>query len=111
MANDSFSRDGNFVPDIITTRGRSVSYEDTNFLTGDSPVVLDINTDLERNGRDGYIANDGVGNFTVEISNDGANYGGIHTIKAGEILELAGVNLDKIRITWISNSSYRVFII
>lgn len=104
---DPFKRDPNVVPDVDTTRGRSVSYEDTSFVTGDSPIVLDVNTDLSRNGRDGYLVNDGVGNFTVEISDDGTNYGGTHTIKAGEILKLKGVDIDKIRITWISNSSYR----
>ena len=108
---NAFKRDPNSIPDVKTTRGRDVSYEDPSFVTGDSPIVLDVNTDLGRNGRDGYIAVDGVGNITVEISDDGADYGGIHTVKAGEILELNGVDIDKIRITWVSNSSYRVFII
>ena len=79
---EPFQRDPNAVPDTQTTRGRSVSYEDISFVTGDSPVVLDVNTDISRNGRDGYIANDGAGNFTVEISDDGTNYGGVHTVKA-----------------------------
>lgn len=104
-----FKRDPNFVPDVDTTRGRSVSYEDTSFVTGDSPVVLDVNNDLSRNGRDGYIANDGDGNFTVEISNDGTNYGGVHTIQLGEAMRLKGLDIDSIRISWISDSSYRVF--
>ena len=108
---DSFKRDPNFVPDIIVTRGRSVSYEDSNFLTGDSPVVLDINTDLGRNGRDGYIINDGTGNFTVEVSDNGANYGGVHTLKQNEIMGLTGLDIDSIRITWVANSAYRVFVI
>ena len=108
---DAFKRDPNTIPDVQTTRGRSVSYEDTNFLTGDSPVVLDVNTDLGRNGRDGYIANDGAGNFTVEISDNETNYGGVHTVKAGEILEIEGIDIDSVRITWISNSSYRVFVV
>jgi len=111
MTKPPFKRDPDRVPDIITTRGRSVSYEDTSFLTGDSPVVLDVNADLGRNGRDGYIANDGAGNFTVEVSDDGTTYGGSHTVKAGEILEINGVDIDKVRITWIANSAYRVFII
>lgn len=109
---DPFLRDDNVVPDTITTRGRSVSYEDTSFLTGDSPVVLDVNADLGRNGRDGFIVNDGVGNFTVEISDVvAATYGGAHTLKEGEVLKLTGVDIDKIRITWIANSAYRAFVI
>lgn len=108
---DSFKRDPDRVPDIVTTRGRSVSYEDTSFVTGDSPVALAVNTDLERNGRNGYVVNDGPGNFTVEISDDGTNYGGVHTIKSGEVLSLEGIDVNKIRITWVSNSAYRVFVI
>lgn len=91
--------------------GNSVSYEDTSFITGDSPAVLAVNTNLGRNGHDGYLVNDGAGNFTIEISNDGTNYGGIHTIKEGEILELTGLIINRIRITWITNSSYRVFVV
>ena len=108
---DQFKRDPSRVPDVDTTRGRSVSYEDTSFVTGDSPVTLDVNTDLGRNGRDGYIVNDGAGNFTVKITDDGTTYGGTHTVKAGEILKLKGVDIDSVVITWVSNSAYRVFII
>jgi uncharacterized protein YdeI (BOF family) len=107
---DPFKRDPNVVPDVDTTRGRSVSYEDTSFVTGDSPVVLDVNTDLSRNGRDGYVANDGSGNFTVEISDDGSSYGGVHTIKEGEVLRIKGMDIDKIRISWVADSAYRVFV-
>ena len=91
--------------------GNSVSYEDTSFVTGDSPAVLAIRTDLGRNGHDGYIINDGAGNIQVEISNDGTNYGGIHTIKVDEILKLAGLTISRIRLTWVSDSSYRCFVV
>ena len=107
----SFQRDTNRVPDAQTTRGRSVSYEDTSFLVGDSPVVLDVNTDLARNGRDGYIAVDGLGSISVEISDNGVDFGGVHIVKNGEILGLTGVDIDSIRLTWISDSAYRVFCI
>src|SRR5574343_655617 len=107
----AFNRDPNRVPDSQTTRGRTVSYEDTGFATGDSPAILDVNNDLGRNGRDGYIINDGDGNFTVEISDDGTNYGGSHTLKTGEVMYLEGTDIDKIRITWVSNSSYRACIL
>jgi len=106
---DPFKRDPNWVPDVDTTRGRSVSYEDTSFLVGDSPAVHDVNTDLGRNSRDGYVANDGDGSFTVEVSDDGTTYGGTHTLKNGEIMELKGLDVDSIRVTWIQNSSYRIF--
>lgn len=95
----------------MAPKGRSVSYEDTSFIEGDSPAVLDVNTDLGHNARDGYIAVDGVGNITIEISDDSTNYGGVHLVKAGEILELSGVYIAKVRLTWVSNSSYRCFFI
>lgn len=91
--------------------GRSVSYEDTSFVTGDSPIALAVNTDLGRNAHGGYIINDGEGNFTVEISDDGTSYGGLHTLKKNEILELTSIVINRIRITWVSDSSYRVLCI
>jgi len=108
---DAFKKDPNRVPDVDTTRGRSVSYEDTSFLTGDSPAVHDVNTDLGRSGRDGFLINDGAGSFTIEISDEGTTYGGSHTVKAGEILKMKGIDIDKIRLTWIANSAYRIFVI
>ena len=109
MPRNPFLRDDNFVPDTHTSRGLSVSYEDTSFVTGESPAVHDVNTDLGGNGRDGYVVCDGAGDITVEISNDGTNYGGSHTLKKDETLHLEGLNIDKIRITWIADSSYRIF--
>ena len=91
--------------------GRSISYEDPSFVTGESPAIHDVNNDLGRNSRDGYIANDGDGNFTIEISNDGINYGGLHTLQNGELMKLRGVDIDRIRITWVADSSYRIFVI
>ena len=95
----------------VATPGRSVSYEDASFEAGDSPAVLDVNNDLSRNARDGYIIVDGVGNITVEISDNSTLYGGIHVVKAGEILKLGGIDIAKVRLSWISDSSYRCFFI
>jgi len=95
----------------VSTLGRSVSYEDTNFIEGDSPSLLLVGDDLGRNGNSGYITNDGIGSFTVEISDDSLQYGGVHTIKNGETLILEGMSINKIRITWVSNSSYRILIL
>jgi hypothetical protein len=82
---------------------------DTSFLTGDSPVTLDINTTLGRNSVDGYILNDGVGDFTVNLSSDGTNFGNDIRIKDGESFDLRALDINSIKITWIANSSYRVF--
>ena len=96
---------------IISGAGLTQEYEDTSFVTGDSPVTLDVNTDLGRNAVDGYIINDGPGNFTIAFSDDGTNYGGEHTLRTRERVNLKNLNIDKIRITWILDSSYRVAVV
>ncbi len=110
FASDTFDETERRVKTQQYADGNSVSYEDTSFVTGDSPVVMDINTDLGRKGHTGYIAVDGTGNILVEISKDnGTTWGGQHTVKAGEIVELDNLIIGRIRLTWVSNSSYRIF--
>ena len=92
-------------------QGRTVSYEDTSFVTGDSPVVHDVNTSLSRNGVDGYIVCDGPGNITIDITNNGTNYGGQHTLKRRERMNLRNLDIDSIRVTWVSDSAYRVLVV
>lgn len=87
------------------------AYEDTLFETGDSPRVLDVSTDLGRTSIDGYIVNDGTGDIKIELSNDGTNYGGQHTLQCGDKLILTGITVSKIRLTWVSDTGYRVLVI
>ena len=108
---DVFSSDDYRLRVTQKADGNSVSYEDTSFVTGDSPAVLDVNTDLGRNGKDGYMINDGAGNILVEFSNNGTTYGGQHTTKSGEILSVTDLDIDRIRLTWVTNSSYRIFVV
>lgn len=91
--------------------GRTTSYEDTNFVAGDSPAVHDVNTDLGRNSHTGYIICDGGGDITIEFSNDGSTYGGSHTLKQDETMNLDLIDIDRIRITWVANSAYRIFVL
>jgi len=86
-------------------------FEDTSFVTGDSPVTLDLNTALGRNATQGYIINDGAGNFTVSFSTDGIAFGDAITMKKNEILEFEKISVDSIKITWVSDSAYRVSVI
>ena len=95
---------------VTASTGNTVSYEDTSFVSGDSPAILNVFSDLGRLGEGGYITNDGTGTFTVEISDDGTSYGGVHTVKNGETMTLDGLFVNKIRLTWVSDSSYRVLI-
>lgn len=87
------------------------TFEDTSFVTGDSPVVLDCNTALGRNGTQGYIINDGAGDFTVSFSTNGSTFGDESTLKENEILNFKNISVDSIRITWVADSAYRVSII
>lgn len=87
-----------------------VSAEDTSFVTGDSPQVVDANTALARNGQEGFVINDGPGDILIDISEDGAVYGQVVRLKSGEVMDLAGANVNKLRFTWVSDSAYRVFV-
>jgi hypothetical protein len=84
------------------------SFEDTSFVTGDSPADLDCNTELGRNATEGYIRNDGAGDFTVKFSTDGIVFGDALTVKSDEVLRFSNISVDTIRITWIADSAYRV---
>lgn len=90
--------------------GDTVSYEDINFVTGDSPIVFDTFTDLGRICHEGYIINDGSGDILVEFSTNGTDYGGQHTLKSGEQLVLNNLKIKKIKLTWVADSAYRVLV-
>lgn len=83
-------------------------FEDTSFVTGDSPVTLDINAALGRNSTRCSVTNDGLGTFTVAVSNDGDAFGDAITLKVDEVLNLDGISVDSIKITWSADSAYRV---
>ena len=78
-------------------------FEDTSFVTGDSPVTLDINTALGRNATQGYIVNDGDGNFTVAFSTNGSAFGDAVTMKKDEVLNFNNISVDSLKITWVAD--------
>ena len=108
---NSVGPDGKFDWKKPIVEGNDKGYEDTSFVTGESPRVLDVNTDLGRNAREGGILNDGAGDLLVEISNDGATYGDQHTLKADEVFDLEGRNVDSIRLTWVADTGYRAVVV
>ena len=91
--------------------GNSATFEDTSFVTGDSPATRDVNAALGRNGHDGYIVNDGPGDLQYQISKDGTNYGGAHTLKKDETVKLTGLDIDSIKMTWVANCGYRIMVV
>lgn len=90
--------------------GTTVSYEDSSFVTGDSPVVLDVFTDIGRAGHEGYLINDGPGDMKVEISANGTSYGGLHVLRGGEVFILENLTIRKIRLTWQEDCAYRALV-
>ena len=59
------TQDVNVKSDYIA--GRTATFEDSSFVTGDSPVIHDVNAALGRNGHDGYIINDGDGDLQGQL--------------------------------------------
>lgn len=100
------TQDVNVKSDYIS--GRTATFEDASFVTGDSPATHDVNAALGRNAHDGYLVNDGAGDLTYQISNNGITYGGSHTLKKDETVKLSGLDIDSIKITWIANCGYRI---
>ena len=83
--------------------------ENADFIEGDSPETVDINTALS--GRDAttvVVFNDGPGDFFISMSIDGETYGEQHRMKQGERITAQSVQTDSIRITWIADSSWRM---
>lgn len=95
----------------VITDANPKTFEDTSFVTGDSPATLDANTALGRNATQFSVQNDGAGNFTVATSNNGSSFGDEKTMRAGEVYAIDNISVDSIRITWISNSAYRVVVL
>ena len=88
-------------------------FEDSNFVAGDSPVVLDIyGASLhEYPIAEGYIACDGTGSILVEVAQQPDDYGEQFTIKANEVVTLGFSRPGKLRITHSgTDSSYRVVV-
>ena len=103
------TQDVNVKSDYIN--GRTASFENSAFVTGSSPATHDVHTALGRNGHDGYIVNDGAGDLQYQISDDGTNYGGAHTLKKDETVKLTGLDVNKIKITWVANCGYRIMVV
>jgi hypothetical protein len=92
---------------IIDIEDTPEFFEDSNFVTGDSPTDLDINTELGRNARKGYIDNDGTGEITVAFRTTGSGaFGDAIRLKKRKILRFDNISTDTIRVTWVSDTSY-----
>jgi hypothetical protein len=105
----SFTSSGAAVISVEKTTDTPEFFEDTSFGVGDSPAILDLNTALGRNANNVIVLNDGPGDFTYSISNDGTNWGDEITLKRREVAEYQDISIDSFRITHTGvDSAYRV---
>lgn len=87
------------------------AYTDTSFVSGDSPVVLDVFGDISTPGRltyKGHVICDGPGSILVALSADGTVYGDNIPLEDGEKLNLRTHIIKKVKITHNgADSAYR----
>lgn len=94
---------------LIRITAPSKKYESTNFQVSDSPVEFNINGDLGRHALIGYFINDGLGDILYAIDPDGNGYGEDATLKQDESINFANqMEINKLRFTWVADSSYRI---
>lgn len=85
-----------------------LSDKDISFVVGESPRVIDVNTAISRNSTRGFIICDGPGDMDIAFSHDGSIYGDTLTLKSGEVLNLDGLSINKIQLTHVADSAYRL---
>ncbi len=102
-----FKLSGAEIPSSVSDNN-PITFIDTSFVVGDSPVTLDLNTPLGRNATQFSVQNDGNGIFTVATSLDGAIFGDEKTVKNGEVYQIDALSVHSMRITHVADSSYRV---
>lgn len=83
---------------------------DESFGAGDSPATHDANAVLVRDGNDGYVKNNGSGRLTFQLSKDGTTYGLAINLRAGEAFSLRALSVHSVKVTWIADTSYEVFV-
>ena len=98
--------------------GNTVSYEDTDFVVGDSPIILNIEADLGHKSSQGYFVNDGSsdnrsGDILMAYSEDGITFTDDFIMHYwGEKINFTpGDTISKIRLTHVEDSSYRALFI
>jgi len=108
-----------FIKTLLQDKNSS-SYKytrDTSFVTGDSPVTIDMETALTKNAKIVNLFNDGAGDIDVQFSADGTTYG--DTIRVlgstnsptgvAEAFSFENLSVSHVKLTWVADTSYRLF--
>lgn len=98
---------------LVALGGTSVGtnpkfWENTAFVTGDSPVTIDVNTAIGKNAVNIEIKNVGQGQLNFQLSSDGTNYGDIITLGLEEAYIDETGSVDSVKLIWVANTSYKV---
>ena len=98
-----------YLDDLLKPKDRSFQSDNTGFIAVDSPIILNINNTLGTNAITGEIICDGPGDILIDWSINGNTYNGNLRLKQNEKFLLKGLSVHSIKLTWASNSAYRVF--
>ena len=91
--------------------GKTKKYNETTDAVSPTGTVLPVNTDLSRNGHDGYITNDAADEIEVQIEDPDDGYGDKHTLKEDETLDLFMLNIKNIKLTGAATCEYRALVV
>ena len=87
------------------------TYEDPAFIVGTSPFDATFFADQGWNSIQGWITCDGPGNILVRFSRDGIIFGDPWTMLPGENTNLKGFDIHTLRVTHVTDSAFRIFLI
>ncbi len=83
--------------------------QDRDFTSGDSPFILDVKPFFNNQNASGIsVANDGLGDITLQISKENSNFGDEIILEAGDVYEILHGSIEQIKLTHITDSSYRI---
>ena len=105
------SQQGNLHVQAGSIDGANKVYETASFIESGSPATHNFFGDTGRTATSGYIICDGPGDIKIDVSRDGLTYDDKATLKSGEILHIDHMLVNRVRITWVSNSAYRINLI
>jgi hypothetical protein len=85
------------------------NYADEDFVSGDSPVILDFKTDMGRTAASMTVVCDGPGDISIAMSYNGTAFASTEWIvRPQETYHIERSFISSLRITHVTDSGYRV---